>query len=221
MKSNLKFTKNDYLVINSYKAMLDGLAEFLGDGHEILLHSLEDLDESAVKVINGHLSGRREGAPITDLAMEMLSNFLKNPDSKAGKVYQNRSSKGVPLRSATLPIFGDNERIIGLICINFYMDIPLHRYLDSLTKFSRENNEIVETFVTNSDELISSNVIKAKSTILNDNSITASNKNKAIIKYLYERDIFDLKDSVVKVADLLSISKNTVYMHIRNITPQK
>ncbi len=216
MKNYLKFTEKDKLVINSYNMMLDGLSEFLGDGHEILLHSLEDLDESAVKVINGHLSGRREGAPITDLAMEMLSKFLKNDESKCGKVYYNRSSKGVPLRSATLPIFGENNRIIGLICINFYMDIPLHSYLDSLMKFKNENNNVVETFVTNSDELISSTILKAKNAVINDASVTASNKNKEIIRYLFERDIFDLKDSVVKVAKLLSISKNTVYMHIRN-----
>ncbi len=218
MKNYIKFTETDKIVINSYKTLLDGLSEFLGDGHEILLHSLEDLDESAIKVINGHLSGRREGAPITDLAMEMLSGFLKCDEKNSGKVYYNRSSKGVPLRSATLPIFGESNRIIGLICINFYMDIPLHSYLDSLMKFSKENSDVVETFVTNTDELISSNVLKAKNAIINDSSVSSSNKNKEIIRYLFERDIFDLKDSVVKVSELLAISKNTVYMHIRNFT---
>ena len=43
------------------------------------------------------------------------------------------------------------------------------------------------------------------------------NKNKEIIAMLNEKGIFNFKDSVVKIADMMGISKNTVYMHIRNI----
>ena len=33
---------------------------------------------------------------------------------------------------------------------------------------------------------------------------------------LYDKGMFRLKDAVVIAADLLGISKNTIYMHIRN-----
>ena len=56
-----------------------------------------------------------------------------------------------------------------------------------------------------------------KDIILNDTSVSANNKNKEIVTALYKRGIFNLKDSVVKVAEKLNISKNTVYMHIRNL----
>ena len=54
-----------------------------------------------------------------------------------------------------------------------------------------------------------------------DSSISYSNKNKAIISQLYDRGIFQIKDSVPKIADELGISKNTVYLHLRKLQPQE
>ena len=42
-------------------------------------------------------------------------------------------------------------------------------------------------------------------------------KNKEIVAILYQKGIFNLKDSVITIANHLGISKNTVYMHIRNM----
>ena len=42
---------------------MDGLALYLGEGYEFVLHSLEDLSHSVVKIINGHYSNRKPGAP--------------------------------------------------------------------------------------------------------------------------------------------------------------
>ena len=43
------------------------------------------------------------------------------------------------------------------------------------------------------------------------------NKNKEIVAILYQKGIFNLKDSVITIANHLGISKNTAYMHIRNM----
>ncbi len=50
-----------------------------------------------------------------------------------------------------------------------------------------------------------------------DEGILPSLKNKEIINSLHQQGVFTMKDAVVKVADYLGISKNTVYMHIRNV----
>ena len=43
------------------------------------------------------------------------------------------------------------------------------------------------------------------------------NRNKEIIAILYQKDIFNLKNAVPKVAERLGLSKNTVYLHLRNL----
>ncbi len=216
MKRYVALTDTDRAILESYKAMLNGLAEYLGSGYEIVLHSLEDLDCSAIKVINGHYTGRREGAPITNLAMEMLSKIKESDDQQESMVYFNRDKRGAPVRSATIPISGSEGKLIGLLCINFYMDIPLCNFIDSLKKIHGPN-DIMETYAATSDELIDSVLEAAKTQVMNDVTITASNRNKAIIALLYQKDIFNLKDAVIKVANRLGISKNTVYLHLRNL----
>ena len=42
----LTLTETDKTILESYKTVLDGLAEYLGDGYELILHSLENLEHS-------------------------------------------------------------------------------------------------------------------------------------------------------------------------------
>ena len=48
-------------------------------------------------------------------------------------------------------------------------------------------------------------------------NISAANRNKEIIAILKQKSIFNLKDGVVLVAKHMGISKNTVYLHLRNL----
>lgn len=60
-RNYITLTATDNLILESYKVMIDGMAEYLGEGYEIILHSLQNLDKSVVKIINGHYTGREEG----------------------------------------------------------------------------------------------------------------------------------------------------------------
>ena len=72
---NVPFTDEDHRILSSCVTLVEGLADYLGGGYEIVLHSLEDVEHSVVKIINGHHTGRTTGAPITDLALSMLSRI--------------------------------------------------------------------------------------------------------------------------------------------------
>ncbi|HCI6697447.1 TPA: PAS domain-containing protein [Klebsiella quasipneumoniae subsp. quasipneumoniae] len=222
MKSYVKFDAMDHAILNSYKSILDGLSLFLGNGFEFVLHSLEDLDSSAIKVVNGQFSNRAEGAPITDVAMQLLKEIKQSGNNNKNMVYVNNQNGRPPIKSATLPITGFNGKIIGLLCINFHLSIPLHDFLGGLFNVYDEKiiKPINENYATNSEYLITSALDLAKNEVHNNDKITASNHNKMIISLLYERGIFEMKDAVHIVASDLKISKNTVYLHIRNCSKQ-
>ena len=42
------FTDEDRTIINSYKAVVDGVSALIGEHCEIVLHSLEDIEHSAI-----------------------------------------------------------------------------------------------------------------------------------------------------------------------------
>ncbi|WGL02959.1 helix-turn-helix transcriptional regulator [Enterococcus faecalis] len=200
--------------------MLDGLGNFFGSTHEVILHSLENLESSAIKVINGHFSNRKEGAPITDMALKMLSQVESEHDY-AVKPYYNKNQKGVILKSSTIPVIGENDRIIGLICINMHLEMPLIDYLQDLLPSGQQNDmsqelKNSEHFSDNIDELITTSLTKVKQAVESDPNVSHLNQNKEIVICLYDQGIFNLKDSVIKIADRLGISKNTIYLHIRN-----
>ncbi len=76
---------------------------------------------------------------------------------------------------------------------------------------------MIESFAQDVDELIAEAVSEILEEVMDDPEIAAINKNKEIVIRLEEKGIFNIKDAVVKVADQLEISKNTVYMHLRNL----
>ena len=215
--NNIVLTETDRAILSSYKQMCDGLSDYLGSGYEVVLHSLEDLDHSVIKIINGHYTSRKEGSPITDLALNMLDKIQE--EELAGYFsYSSRNRKGEPLRSTTITVIGENERVIGLLCINFYLNTPLSSVIDSLIRATPENisHASAQNFVNNPSELIADAVEEVRKEVMADPNITTQNRNKEIVLRLAARGIFRLKDSVVLCAELLGVSKNTIYMHLRN-----
>jgi len=204
-------------ILESYKDFAEGLSDYLGDGFEFVLHSLENLDKSVIKIINGYHTGRKEGAPITDLALSMLDEIeKKSSDSYISYFTKNR--KGEPLKATTIAIRGEGGRVIGLMCINFYLNTPLEKILEKIAPAGKISDpSIAETFADNIDELVGKSVKRARDEIYGDVSVSASNKNKEIIALLYRDGVFRLKDSVSLTAHILGISRNTVYLHIRNL----
>ena len=214
----VSLTREDHMILESYKTLAEGLSDYLGSSYEIVLHSLEDLDRSVIKILNGYHTGRREGAPITDLALEMLSRIRESGGAPYVS-YFTKNKKEEPLKSSTIAIHGKGGRVIGLLCLNCYLNTPLADILSAFTPRTAQSSQSVsETFSDTSGDMIENTVLQVREQITGDAAIPASAKNRAIVGILYEKGIFNLKDAVARTAALLGISKNTVYLHLRNLS---
>lgn len=212
----MKLTNVDKKILESYIPVLEGLSNYMSSCYEFVLHSLEDYEHSVICIINGEHTNRQVGAPITDLALWMLDKI------KEGKCrhisYFSHNKKGEPLKSTTIAICGENDRIIGLLCINMYLNSPLSDLLEvfSPTAPSNLSGSITESFGQDANDMIRTALEEERSRIMNNSNILPSNRNKIIVEHLYERGIFQVKSAVETVSKMLGISKNTVYMHLRN-----
>lgn len=215
----MKLTKTDRQILKSYASMVEGLGAYLGSVYEISLHSLEDYNHSVIKIVNGYHSGRTVGAPLTDLALNMLKRIQDQGLSSTEEFtsYNAINPIGEHLKSSTIPVLGENNRVIGMLCINLYLDAPLSEMLDCLMGTKNENTE-QEYFASNMSDAIANAVNDARSQVMFNSSISPVNKNKELIRILHEKGIFRIKNSVSQVARALGISKNTVYLHLRGIT---
>lgn len=214
MNDHLALSEAEKLILESCKTLMDGLSSYLGDGYELVLHSLEDLDHSVIKIINGHYTGRTEGAPITDLALTMLESLNRNQSLEV-RPYFNQKNGGT-LKSVTIPVVGERGRVIGLLCINFHMELSFASFMAGFSFCPTVPENPQETFSSHSDGVIFSILSDVKAAVYSDPSVSSNNKNKEIIRRLSQKGIFKMKDSVANVAENLGISKNTVYLHLRN-----
>lgn len=213
------FTETDRKILSSYMTVVDGLGEFFGNSFEIVIYSMENLDESLIKIVNGANSGRNIGSPITDVALSMMTKMVDSPNNNQ-ITYFGKNNRGEQFKSVITAIRGERNRLIGLFCVNFYLDTPLSSFLQNFAPAASvaANSTFSENFVDNAEDFMLSALEEAKRIVYNDLSISSSNKNKEIVAYLYNKGIFNLKDSVISISNRLGISKNTVYMHIRNLT---
>ena len=195
------FDQTDFDILKSYEAVVDGLAMLIGSHCEIVLHSLQDLKCSAIRIANGEHTGRKIGSPITDLALRMLHD-MTGADSSVSKCYFTRAKSGVLMKSVTIAIRNREHRVIGLLCINMNLDVPF--------------SQIMNTFIPPETPEVGSAVNFASSVEVNaDRNVSNNAKNRQIVLNLYEKGIFDIKDAINQVADRLNISKHTVYLYIR------
>lgn len=210
------FEQTDFDILKSYEAVVDGLAMLIGAHCEIVLHSLQDLKCSAIRIANGEHTGRKIGSPITDLALRMLHD-MTGADSSVSKCYFTRAKSGVLMKSVTIAIRNRDHRVIGLLCINMNLDVPFSQIMSTFMPPETQDQEVPSSvnFASSVEDLVMQTLEFTIEEVNVDRNVSNNAKNRQIVLNLYEKGIFDIKDAINQVADRLNISKHTVYLYIR------
>lgn len=211
----IPFSDEDHAILASYFPVVDGIAMLLGEHCEIVLHSLEFLEHSAIYIVNGHNTGRTIGSPITDRALHSLHNMQTDSVSAP---YFTRAKGGKLMKSITIAIRNGKQHVIGLICININLDVPVSQFLNAF--IAPQESDTLVNFAGSVEELVAQTLENSIEEVMNDRSISNSNKNRHIVFKLFEKGIFDIKDSITLVANKLEISRHTVYLYIRQARPE-
>ncbi|WP_279049554.1 helix-turn-helix transcriptional regulator [Cedecea davisae] len=210
------FEQTDFEILKSYEAVVDGLAMLIGSHCEIVLHSLQDLKCSAIRIANGEHTGRKIGSPITDLALRMLHD-MTGADSSVSRCYFTRAKSGVLMKSVTIAIRNRDQRVIGLLCINMNLDVPFSQIMSTFIPPETQDLEVPSSvnFASSVEDLVMQTLEFTIEEVNADRNVSNNAKNRQIVLNLYEKGIFDIKDAINQVADRLNISKHTVYLYIR------
>jgi len=210
-----KLTPSDVGILKAMENVVDGIAAMYGEHTEVLLHSLDADNPSVIKIANGHITGRDVGAPITNLALLKLKTGQDVSNS-----YLTQLANGKSLRSITTIIRNHNNQAIGLLCINCDMDAPLQSVLRTMmpdcmmTPLAFKSPEV---FARNIDEALHSSIDNVKNDVRANMEISTSQKNREIVKQLFDLGIFELKDSAQVAATRLNISVHSIYRYLREI----
>ena len=204
---------SNYASLERYIPLVKFMGEICGKNYEIILHDVSTPERSVIAACNEHLSGRRVGDPMTELAKELLrTGAYKEHDYVAN--YEGRTRGGKRFVSSTYFI-KEKGQLVGLICVNHDVEdiLVLSEHLSNLLhSFSLPQEE------ESSIPELSSNLIH--STILGygipSGAMHTADKLE-ILRSLEAQGVFQTKGSVGQVARELHISEPTVYRYLRRI----
>lgn len=208
-------------ILKSYIPMVDFIADVCGPNFEVLLHDVSKPESSVIAIRNGHITGRKIGSPMTDLALKVLKqkdylerDFITN--------YDGYGEDGKIFLSSTYYIKNSKQELIGLICVNNDIaDIKeLKRVYEMMMKrfeYRKENEaeidykENIEVPLTSIAHSIISKTIES----INVPPERMSIKEKVnIVQELNDKGVFLLKGAIADVAKQLQISETTVYRYL-------
>lgn len=212
MKRFQTFSDEDHVILASYFPIVDGIAALLGEHCEIVLHSLEFLENSAIYIANGHNTNRKIGSPLTDKALKSLHQMQTDSVSKP---YFTQAKGGVLMKSITIAIRNRKQNVIGFMCINLNLDVPVSQFLSAFIAPVDESSTV--NFASSVEELVIQTIENTIEEVMTDRGVANHNKNRHIVTSLFEKGIFDIKDAINQVAERLNISRHTVYLYIRQI----
>lgn len=215
----IPLTTCDRNILDAVAIVVDGIALFLGEGCEVALHSLENPEKALIKIVNNHHTRREVGAPLTDHGAQLILDYKENK-GKVTSTYTTTSASGDPMRSV-FTVITNEEGPIGLLGINFNMNIPLAEFLSTFSLFNRpvarDSQTAAQSTANSIDDLVYNAVNKMVHKISSDTGIPNHEKNKYIVFGLQENGIFEIKGAVVQVAEELHLSKFTIYSYIREL----
>ncbi|MBE8578555.1 helix-turn-helix transcriptional regulator [Vibrio sp. OPT18] len=211
----VRFTDEDRECLNNYFRLADTIADLIGPYCEVVIHSFESLENSVVKIVNGHHTGREIGSPITDLGLRMWSTFEKTGEVSP-KSYFTNAADGSLLKSTTCVLAGPQQKPIGMLCINMNLSFPFPEIVKTLMPQCNVPQAIVsETFSNNANDVIQQALSSAINEVDQDESVSSKGRNKAIIRCLFDNGVFELKETTTQVSEQLGISRQAVYKFIR------
>ena len=104
---------SNYASLERYIPLVEFMGKICGKNYEIILHDVSTPERSVIAACNEHLSGRRVGDPMTELAKELLrTGAYKEHDYVAN--YEGRTRGGKRFVSSTYFI-KEKGHLVGLI----------------------------------------------------------------------------------------------------------
>ncbi|KAJ49958.1 putative transcriptional regulator YheO [Clostridium tetanomorphum] len=215
---------NDEQILAMYIPIVNFIGDALGASCEVVLHDTRNASNSVIAIKNNNVSGRKIGSPLTDLALKKLKDEKKNPEQYITK-YSGKTKDGKILNSSTYFIRNNDNKIIGMLCINIDVTklINFKNLFNELTNeligegkedFIEEQNKESENFTESIEELVMSIIENTLLEVDIPPERMSPDEKMNVVHSLNEKGVFLIKGAIGDVAKQLKTSENTIYRYL-------
>ncbi len=211
-----KFTDEDHAILKGVQSVMKGISFIYGNNCEVVLHSMEFEDRAIIAIENKHVSRRDIGEPMSDFVFKLLEDMSK-VDEPFINFFKDTSLRKNELKSCTTLIRNSNKHIIGALCINMDLSIPINEFFKDFLVYDSDKYNSTKTadYTQTARELIDFSIDKALEIVNKQRGLSSTDRNKAVINELYKKGIFSVKKGVEIAAEELGISRFTVYNYLK------
>lgn len=215
-------------LIDSYKPLVDFVADIYGKNCEVILHDLRNLESSIVAIRNNHITGRKIHDTVTDFALKIVHNKDKYKDKNFITNYMGKTKDDKKIiRASTYFIKDKKNDIIGMFCVN--VDVTAlngaKAFIEELLMENPNEAEINNNKIEHGNEKFGFSIDELVNSIIDDtlhnNPIQPSRmlieEKKEIVKNLHGKGVFLLKGSINQVASKLEVSEQTIYRYLKEL----
>lgn len=193
------------------------IAQTFGSQCEVVVHDFADPEHSIVSIF-GNLTDRKVGGSLDDLGLSILESGLPGEHVL---IYETFTPAGKRLKS-TSAILRDSEGcLFAALCININSDSisQAAALLADLCRIPVQHTHVVEHFADDPADVITGIFHEelAKRNIKDDGHKLKREERIEIIQSLRERGVFNMRSAPTIVADLLKVSRFTIYNYINEV----
>lgn len=193
-----------------------GVASQFGSACEVVIHDLtkEDIESSIVYIENGHVSSRKQGDGPSGIVLETLNRSNSRlPDELA---YLTRTDDGRILKSSTMYIRGESDRIDYIFSLNYDITglISMDNAIRSLIETPDDSSQKPKKITHNVNDLLDSLIEQSVELVGKPVALMSKDDKITAIQYLNNAGAFLITKSGDKVSSFFGISKFTLYSYI-------
>lgn len=194
------------------RQLATALHKLLGPMCEVVVHDFADLEHSIIHIA-GDVTHRTVGGPATDLILEKVCKGETQEDLYG---YATSLPGGRMMKSSTIFLRDEHGRAIGALCVNLDVtDFVTARNALNAFVAARDNEHAAETFSDNIFDTVQS--VVAETLYETGRTLVGMSREDKIelMSQLESKGLFQVKKAVPIVADMLGLSRATVYNYLR------
>ncbi|MTI66674.1 MAG: hypothetical protein FH753_08750 [Firmicutes bacterium] len=214
-------SKKVHPLLENMKQLVGYIASTFGNNCEVVLHDINEPQGSVIAIANGHVTGRDVGSPMTERGLKAIRNEEYNKNLIS---YKTITHDGRTLKSSTLFIKDEKGEVVGCLCIN--MDISefvvAKNVIDDLARTLDDGkHKEEETYSNNINEILYSVVNKVLDKLGKPVAYLNKEDKVKVVKELDDKGTFLIKGAVDYVAEVLCVSRYTIYNYLDEIRENK
>lgn len=211
-------------IMETYARMVDFLGKACGENCEVVLQDLREGKNRILAIANGHISGRAAGDPVTGLSLRLVQQGVW----KTRDYFCNHEGKtaGSPCLRSSVFFIKDGGKLLGMLSVNIDAEkfIAASEQILSLAGLRpvpvKTPPPPSENFHDNMEEIITS-VFKELGLEQAAAGPFQAEERLRIIEKLMDHEIFLLRGSVSRVAEMLKCSEASMYRYIAMINKRR